>query len=282
METNSKGSSFANFRTLTLRYVGALALVALLSTSAFILLNTLLASQEGDAPQINVSGRQRMLSQRIAMMSLRLANATQGSEEYNKAKKLLADAVELMESSHQALVSGDEELGISSKLAANLQDHYFGAVGLDAKVEEFLARARQLVEHTENSDSGSQDELAYIVAAAQKPLIADLNAAVKLYEENSKLGASRMHTAELFIWLATLGLLVAECMFIFRPMTRTICRQFSELEESNRNLISKDQRIQLLLNSTQDGFLPLTLYRTHRDLRQRDDQDIHPKPHFTA
>src|SRR5512143_2528467 len=59
-------------RVLTFRYVGALLVVAGLLVAGQTVIHQLLARQQGDARVINLAGRQRMLSQRLCMLTLAL------------------------------------------------------------------------------------------------------------------------------------------------------------------------------------------------------------------
>lgn len=56
-------------RAITLRYVLALSLVALFSTGAWVSLKLVIDAQDSTAALVNVSGRQRMLSQRLSMLA---------------------------------------------------------------------------------------------------------------------------------------------------------------------------------------------------------------------
>ncbi|MBK9440219.1 MAG: type IV pili methyl-accepting chemotaxis transducer N-terminal domain-containing protein [Comamonadaceae bacterium] len=62
-------------RSLTWRYAIALALVACLSTAAWLSLHLVVSEQTSTAAVVNVSGRQRMLSQRTALFANLLVNA---------------------------------------------------------------------------------------------------------------------------------------------------------------------------------------------------------------
>lgn len=93
------------FRTIRARYLLALLLVALLSLSAYILLSRVIGAQADNAAVINVSGRQRMLSQRTSLFAQQLALA-QNAYERRRIKAELKDATDLMERSHVGLTGG--------------------------------------------------------------------------------------------------------------------------------------------------------------------------------
>ena len=86
-------------KALTWRYAVALVLVALLSTAAWFSLHLVIETQASSAALVNISGRQRMLSQRTALFSTQLAQ-TQGPHSQVLAQEL-AQATALMASPHR-------------------------------------------------------------------------------------------------------------------------------------------------------------------------------------
>ena len=243
-------------QNLTLRYVLALALIGLLSTSSYSLLNTLLTNLKTDAPQMNVSGRQRMLSQRVAKTALRLSHATSDAERVRLRDRLVSD-IQLMDESHQALIQGNEELGISEDLATNLRDLYFGSVNLDGSVQAFIGHAKAFAALPNKQLTPDAIDLQVLLDMSDESLLADLNAAVSLYEQNSSTRAHYLFQLETIVWGSSLALLLLEALLIFGPMVAQIRALFADLCETNDRLVAKDQRFNLLLDSTQDGLLPV-------------------------
>ena len=180
-------------------------------------------------------------------------------EEYEDARGKLKDAIQLMETSHKALTMGSEEMMIASDMAPNLREHYFGEAKLDAAVTDYLFHAKKIEETPKNELATVKEELAYLYQQAQKPLLANLNAAVKLYEENSSAKTAKISSAETIIWFLTLAAIMLEAFFIFQPMVNQIDKQFKSIVSFNKTLAEKDENLRLIMNSTRDGLLPISL-----------------------
>lgn len=84
----------------TKRYIFALSLVALFSILAYFNLSHLIKAQTQDGEVINVSGRQRMLSQKIALFSLQY-----NIDSSKDIQKELSKNIDLMKKSHKWLIS---------------------------------------------------------------------------------------------------------------------------------------------------------------------------------
>ncbi len=252
---NSQGKSTSTYRSLTVRYIGALALIGIFSSFMSLQLNSLSATQAVDAPRINLSGRQRMLCQRISLLAIRLIHADNPSQA-SLLHDDLAAAVGLMERSHHALLFGDRELGISSEMNSNVHDLYFGNLALNSSVNEFTALARRVLAHDPSSLTIDNPALIAMVAKTDR-LLAGLNRAVLLNEQDGQERINEIRGMEFAAWLCTVVLLFVEGLMIFRPMALQVRSQLNKNQAANEELIAKDRRIQLLLGSTGDGLLPV-------------------------
>lgn len=94
-------------------YIIALTIIALTISISQYFSQRFILDTKVDSRVINISGRQRMLSQKICKSALELVN-TDDSLAFEKSKNELSDAVELWSKSHLALQHGDKELGINS------------------------------------------------------------------------------------------------------------------------------------------------------------------------
>ena len=106
------------------RYTLALLLIAGLTTSAFFIMSDLLKINEKSGAIVNVSGRQRMLSQRGALLALRLI-AEQNPVIKAHVRDELTQMTELMLKSHEGLVKGSEEMDLPSTMSAVLKQSCF-------------------------------------------------------------------------------------------------------------------------------------------------------------
>ncbi len=189
--------------SFTRRYTLALGIIALLSALAYYNLNHMIESQENDGRMINISGRQRMLSQKIALYAI-----------YYKTKNLYEN-IRLMEKSHDLLVH--------SPMNEALKKIYFESpVNLDQRVREYLFHAKRFYE---NHDGRS---LNYVLKHSQ-PLLYDLDKAVSIYQKVSETKTQRLKKVEFYIFVLTLVTLFFEALFIFMPANRSINRKTWEL-----------------------------------------------------
>ncbi|HEU4729330.1 MAG TPA: type IV pili methyl-accepting chemotaxis transducer N-terminal domain-containing protein, partial [Kofleriaceae bacterium] len=98
-------------RLLSFRYVGALLVVAGLLISGQTVIHQLLARQRGDARVINLAGRQRMLSQRLCTLALKLKLELESGERARDARSELSRTAAAWQRTQAVLRDGSPDSG---------------------------------------------------------------------------------------------------------------------------------------------------------------------------
>ena len=101
-----------SLQNATLKYLGALALIACLSIGTHVLIASIVTEQGRTARVINLAGRQRMLSQRIAEEALEMRHADEPERSVVLAR--MHHDTDQMEQAHSLLTHGDAALGIAA------------------------------------------------------------------------------------------------------------------------------------------------------------------------
>jgi diguanylate cyclase (GGDEF)-like protein len=257
MQVQALKSSF------TKRYIIAISLIALLSSGAYYVLTLALKASDSTALVVNISGKQRMLSQRIASYSqqyyLRVyADGIHSDSKTIRAK--LLSAINEMEHANQALSSGHLKEGTEVKLSSEIYSLYYGETLLKTRVEEYTERSRRL------SNAQSQHEAMTLlgqILELSDPLLYDLNSAVLQYQKEGEANITAINNLELMVWLVTLMTLLLEVIFIFQPMANKIRELFQEVAWDHENL---EQQISMRTMSLEHANLKLMQLASHDPL----------------
>jgi PAS domain S-box-containing protein len=210
---------FFSFRN---RYIPALLIIALFSILGFVNVKEINSSIENEGKIINISGRQRMLSQRLVL----LASNYLHNPNISTRNELLKNIVN-MEKSHFFLLKSN-----SSAVVADIYEK-----GLDKKVRNFIEQFKLIA-----TDDGDMEILKKLRKESQY-LLEELDFVVHTYEIEYEKKLKTLQQKGKYLLLGILLVLLLEWLFIFRPaslkmkentknLEETIARQLEELQKS--------------------------------------------------
>ena len=210
-------------RSLTIAYTLALCVVAGMSFASHWTLNRVLKEHEGAASVINVSGRQRMLSQRISSLAAQYALGD------SDVRNDLVTAIDQFEAAHQKLLNGDNALKLPAPTSTTIRNIYFTrSPTLNEAVHAYIANARTLVA-LKPDDSRSHPALGRLFESARSPLLGRLNDVVSAHQQTSEQQLETLERIQIGSLIVVLVTLLAEALGIFRPMVNRIVRYTREL-----------------------------------------------------
>lgn len=222
-------------RDLTRRYLIALLLVASLATAAWLSLHLVITEQKSTAAIVNISGRQRMLSQRTVLFANLLATAP--VSERAAVRVTLEKTLQLFAHSHQGLTQGDPDLGLPITMSANVHALYFDSpTALDAEINYFIQLVQRWLQLPEAELSAEHALLKTLTHEATTNLLQHLDHMVRQYQLEGEAAIKRLQYAETIFWGLTLVLLILEALLIFQPFVRHVRVIIAKLQLVTRNL----------------------------------------------
>ncbi len=215
------------------RYVLALLSVAMLSGVSYVGFHNIIEAEETSGSVINVSGRQRMLSQRIPMLAQMIASAPDHQQKTELISKI-DHAITLMETSHYALVHGNPKMGVIPLRSDAVRILLYGKnTLLAARLMAFFEHARQFSIKAKGGKNHIQLTMAAnTLALMGERLLPALDEVVGVFEEESQDTISNLKIWQLGVFLATLAVLITEGAIIFWPLEKELNRSFRLLLQS--------------------------------------------------
>ena len=219
--------------SLNRRYRAALSLVAVLVLLNQLLVQPSLMRLTTDAPVINIAGRQRMLSQRLAKAALAFESEDARARDryFDELQRVLA----LWTASHDGLRHGDAAMSLPG---GNSQAVNAALDGLEPLYLRMRTAAERLIREDARRQPGSpadRDDLATILGA-EAEYLERMDKVVGLFEREARDRVGRMFWTGWVVMGLILVALTAIGLFIVRPASELIRRQVEELRGARDEL----------------------------------------------
>lgn len=220
-------------------------LILTLFFSQVFIQNSIKASKT-DADVINISGRQRMLSQRICKSVLELY----GNENRDNRLKQLNELVEslgLWEKSHAALKKGDKRgklPGKNSYMVTETFEH------IESNFQHISTSANEIVNIVMNEPYELEEISPYmeIILTNEGQFLEGMNTIVYQYEAEANRKNTRIKITGLLFFGAFLLVFALETVFVFRPALNYIKKAIKRIREGERLLSIEKKDLDSILN----------------------------------
>jgi two-component system sensor histidine kinase DegS len=228
------------FKKLRRLYLFALLTIAIMVAMSQILIQYNLKSQLSDSRIINISGKQRMLSQKLAKEVLILnfvTDTTKKNEEIIRINETLL----LWKSTHYNLEKGNDSLGFPKEKSTNLSQlftsikpHFDAIANATSQFLDNIKRGRNLNENQKLVQTILENEGAFLLK---------MNQIVSEYDKEALDKVTLQRKTEYVIFGFTLLVLLLEFLFIFKPTNHKVEKLISKL------LLSEKKALELAYNT---------------------------------
>ncbi|MEQ9307567.1 MAG: type IV pili methyl-accepting chemotaxis transducer N-terminal domain-containing protein, partial [Marinoscillum sp.] len=225
--------------------LGCIALSIIISQ---LLIQTSINRQQDDARVINVAGRQRMLSQKISKLALKIEHQKGDSRtSYDE----LRDALTLWQRSHEGLQSGDPELGLSGNPSMKVQRMF---EEIKPHYRAILASAGQLLSRDTSTNRGQH---VNIILQNESDFLTGMDLIVFQFDNEAQQKVQELKRKELYLFIISLLIIVLEILFVFMPLARSIRATIQKLTDSEKASQNMARELSKLYDELGENFQDL-------------------------
>ncbi len=224
---------------MTLTYVISLTIIAALSIFVHFTLDKIIIEQIVSGKLINVSGQQRMLSQRTVLYT----NEYIARGVVTDKKKALFALNKMNKNYHYLLKEHFEKLKQNqvSPLSEPMSALYFSEPhNIARKMTEFSSLINQILDRPRSSiDTQSNLEGSIFLFMAKEQILNSFNITVKLYEVESNQQIHELRTTQQLLLIIIILTILIECLFFITPLSIKSNRYSKSLyEEANHDYLT--------------------------------------------
>ena len=244
---------FRRFSRLGTRYGLALSIIATVAITGQVLIQSHLKNQLNDSRVINVAGKQRMLSQKIAK-TVSLLREGQAAEERLRLLGRLRESVLLWKFSQEGLLRGSDSLKLPGKNSAEITRLFQSVHHHFAGMEESSLRVIALLEESPTARYGLLEPDIENILRHEPWFLQGMEKIVFQYDLEARTKVSTLRAVEYAVLAISLLVIALEVIFIFRPTTIQVNNTISRLIQSEKNARKLSKEIGALYTSLEKTY----------------------------
>lgn len=232
-KSNQEAADKITFKNLRRLYFFALWTIAITIILSQVLVQYNLKQQLSDSKIINISGKQRMLSQKIVkeVLILHYVSDTASTRQILHLKRVL----ELWKTTQNALKNGSDSLAFPKEKSETLRKLYadinpiFNSISKDT--DSFLLNLKDKQRLADNQ------KLVQSILKSEGIFLSKMNQIVSQYDLEAHEKVTEQRKTEYWIFAFTLFVLLMEFFFIFRPTNKKIEKLIAKLLSSEKKAL---------------------------------------------
>ncbi len=237
---NTESLDLQTFKRLSRIYSIAFGAIVLFTIGGQFLIQRYLSAQVNDSKIINISGRQRMLSQKLAKEIVLLTHV-----ENTAAKQTILTNIKgtltLWKRSHEELRAYNTSNTTNSENKQSIDSMFvilsphFNTIYSNSKKALFLGKKDTL-------NSYQLSNHLDVIIENEPLFLKQMDAIVSAYEQDAKQRVSQLKRMEVFLFIGIILILLLEFFLLFRPVAFSIKTTISDLliaQSTSKEMISR-------------------------------------------
>lgn len=221
-----------------------IGLTALLST---LLMGSAIKHNQADSRVVNLSGRQRMLSQLISK-TLLLLERTKDPAEQKRQLAVLSESLHDLQQEHLGLQHGDPKLGLPTPdNTPQIQELFITVEPYHAKITQALTAFLKSSQGSTIDDDMLQNTIA-VMRGNESTFLAIMDRITFHFDSEANKRISALFHLQNSVLAVDLLVLCLIFLFIFRPTLK-------KLETSVRSLKDSEERLQAVTDTAGDAIM---------------------------
>ncbi|PCI28156.1 MAG: hypothetical protein COB67_07035 [SAR324 cluster bacterium] len=226
-------------------FLSLIGVIFIISILSFLGIFYIIYTAQEHAQIINISGRQRMLSQRLIHLATGLINHREETG-FPLILRQTKDSLALMKANHQYLIYGNESLNLPPLRSEEVRKLYFSAPHqVDQRTKEFFIFVEQAI----NQQYLGNQWNSHLLHNNYKELFLGLDLVVSAYQDESQNNQQQAIILILIIFSLSTFLLFLSLQYILRPLILQIEQEQRRQNRQNQEIRKLSQVVEQSANA---------------------------------